>query len=149
MEEIELAPCGKIVLDEYKCRNCNSLFKKMDVMAQGTRRHNDGKSRYFFELLCGRCEHTTLVVIERPPMTTRGLMEELVVMYQEDDATESSHRDTPVSTSKISDDEVEKAKKILYESETFDDVLRGFGLTESDMRSVDQPPKENKENESQ
>ncbi len=142
---IELVGFAKELLKKQRCPFCDKPFSPSDVMAQGNRRGKDGKSYYYYETHCGECSQPSMTVVTSRPMDTRGLMQALTEHYQEGSQSEypagqepdggvpgvdeGAAPPPPPKASGISDAEVQKAKRMLDKAKSWDDVMRGLGMS--------------------
>lgn len=141
-QTIEIVGFAQELLKRQECPFCNHPFQLSDVMAQGNRRGKDGKSYYYYETQCSGCSQPSMTVVTSRPMDSKGLMVALSEHYkggghsdfpagkEPDGLLPGVGKDaTPATKSGISDDEVENAKRMLDKSKSFDDVLRGLGMS--------------------
>jgi hypothetical protein len=147
LQFIELAGFAQELLKQQKCPYCQVPYHLVDVVAQGNRRGPDGKSYYYYEVHCANCDQPSMTVLPSRPMNTKGLMHALAEHYEgradasygssEDEGSMNAKGEPPSGPqpSKISEEEVQKLKSLLESSQTYEDVLRGLGITEEQLRN--------------
>lgn len=151
-DPIEILPFALELLKRQSCPYCHAQLQAKDVSAQGNRRGTDGKSYYFYEVMCSKCDHPSMTLVTSRHVNTEGLYSLLSEHYSKSgndgysatgEGSESSYE--PPSEPKdenpeeekpqgIPDSEITKAKEMLEKCESFDEVLKMLGITDSDKK---------------
>ncbi len=130
---IEMPPFASDLLKKQKCPFCKELYRHSDVVMQGHRRGSDGDWYYCFEIYCSDCKQPSLTIVTSRPMRTKEYMLMLSSLYQSGEMN-SGDGEQPKNPSCITDEEVARAKQIMEECESWDDVLFQFGLTKEQYK---------------
>jgi hypothetical protein len=120
------------LLKRQHCPDCRGKFEVTDICMQGHRKGRDGKWYYCFDTICRSCTSQSSTVVTSRPAGTQGLLKILAEMYSADVSSLNLPEEHPDKggKSKITDDEVRHAKEIIEKADTFEELLRGFGVDE-------------------
>ena len=135
-EPIEILGFAQDLLKKQRCPFCDHPFSLGDVMAQGNRRDKAGKSCYYYETNCSECSQPSMTIVTSRRMDSRGLAAAFSEENgkgptpSEPDSDDEQTPNSPPAQSGITDAEVESAKKMLDGAKTFDDVLKGLGMSD-------------------